>query len=152
MAHQINFSAHSQDLTSAYNKVLNGGKSWAIFGYTGGASNDLKVVEVGGMSSQPSGTYPVCAEANYISLAWIDGGLDELQEEFDDSKVLYAFARVKDQYSALPKFVLVCWCGSGVPVLKKGLFNTHSSDVQNYFKVRCGTRLPLKRMSQCFVY
>ncbi|KAJ3038042.1 hypothetical protein HK097_003306, partial [Rhizophlyctis rosea] len=108
---QVNFSTFSKDLNDAYNKVLAGDDStdWAIFSYDKGG-NDLKVTGTG------------------------DGGLEELQEEFEESKIQYAFARVVEPISGLPKFVLISWCGDGVPVAKKGLFHYHVNDVTKYFK------------------
>jgi hypothetical protein len=65
----------------------------------------------------------------------IDGGLEEIYDEFEGSKIQYGFCRVVEPGSGLPKYVLICWCGEGVPVGKKGLFNVHVNDVSNYFKV-----------------
>ncbi|KAI0940986.1 hypothetical protein AcV7_003214 [Taiwanofungus camphoratus] len=108
MSLQVNLS--SRDLTQAYQDVLNArGTDWAIFTYDKG-SNDLKVQATG------------------------DGGLEELQEEFSDGRMQYAFARVKDPNSELPKFVQINWCGDGVPVARKGLFHTHSSAVANFLR------------------
>ncbi|KAI9143484.1 hypothetical protein BKA69DRAFT_1123265 [Paraphysoderma sedebokerense] len=111
MSHQINFSAHGQEMQSYYRRIMDGDESinWVIFGYDK-ASNDLKVAESG------------------------DGGLDELVEEFEGSKIQYALVRVKDPNSGLPKVVLIAWCGQGVPVLKKGLYSSHLNDVCSYLK------------------
>lgn len=38
-----------------------------------------------------------------------DGGLEEMVEELNSGKVMYAFCRVKDPNSGLPKYVLVNW-------------------------------------------
>lgn len=38
-----------------------------------------------------------------------EGGLEELVEELNSGKVMYAFCRVKDPNSGLPKFVLINW-------------------------------------------
>lgn len=76
------------------------------------------------------------------------GGLSELEDEFSDGKIQYAFARVTDPNTELPKFVLINWvsaaslksllltlkCGAGVPEVKKGLFHSHSQDVANFLK------------------
>lgn len=40
-----------------------------------------------------------------------EGGLEELVEELNSGKVMYAFCRVKDPNSGLPKFVLINWVG-----------------------------------------
>ncbi|KAK0202311.1 hypothetical protein DFS33DRAFT_1339060 [Desarmillaria ectypa] len=103
MSLQINLS--SAALKTAYLDVLNGpNKDWVIYTYEAG-SNDLKVQATG------------------------DGGLEELEEEFSDGRIQYAFARVVDPNSNLPKYVQINWCGDGVPEAKKGLFHTHSSAV-----------------------
>jgi hypothetical protein len=41
-----------------------------------------------------------------------EGELEELIEEFNDGKVQFAFVKVKDPNSGLPKFVLICWVSS----------------------------------------
>ncbi|KAF9437008.1 hypothetical protein BGZ76_002278 [Entomortierella beljakovae] len=114
MSLQVNFNTHGHDLKAAYEAVLNpsdpkNGDNWTVFGYDKG-SNDLKVLSQG------------------------NGGLEELEEEFVDGKIQYAFARVVDPYSQLNKFVLVAWCGDGVPESKKGLFNSHLNDVARFLK------------------
>ena len=38
-----------------------------------------------------------------------DGGLDELTEDFNPSKIQYAFLKVEDPKTSLPKFVLINW-------------------------------------------
>jgi hypothetical protein len=49
MSLTVNFSAHSRELTEAYQQVRTGdpNKEWAVFGYDKG-TNDLKVLETGG--------------------------------------------------------------------------------------------------------
>ncbi|EGO22678.1 hypothetical protein SERLADRAFT_357378, partial [Serpula lacrymans var. lacrymans S7.9] len=108
MSLQVNLS--SKELGEAYQNVVAGrGIDWAIFTYEKG-SNDLKVQATG------------------------SGGLDELEEEFSDGRIQYAFARVTDPNSQLPKFVQINWCGDGVPEAKKGLFHTHSSAVARFLR------------------
>ncbi|KAJ3320024.1 hypothetical protein HDV06_005758 [Boothiomyces sp. JEL0866] len=106
----INFSTHSAELQQAYNSILDQSNpiNWAMFSY--GQGQELKVTGTG------------------------DGGLEELKDEFEGSKIQYAFARVFEQLSGLPKFVLISWCGEGVPVARKGFFNIHVNDVVQYFK------------------
>ena len=38
-----------------------------------------------------------------------DGGLDELTEDFNPGKIQYAFLKVEDPKTSLPKFVLINW-------------------------------------------
>ncbi|CAB4422908.1 unnamed protein product [Rhizophagus irregularis] len=111
MSLSVNFNTHSKALSSTYQSVLNGDKetSWVLYGYDKG-NNDLKVLEKGA------------------------GGLEELVEEFNDGKIQYAFVRVIDPNTELPKFVLIGWCGEGVPEIKKGLFNSHFNEVSKFLK------------------
>ncbi|KAG0653279.1 hypothetical protein C6P46_003146, partial [Rhodotorula mucilaginosa] len=94
-------------LLEPYKEVLSGGdKNWALYTLVNsGFSNELKFTSSG------------------------SGGLDELEDEFNDGKIMFAFCRVKDPNSSLTKFVLVDWLGEGVPDSRKGLFPTHSAAV-----------------------
>lgn len=38
-----------------------------------------------------------------------DGGLEEMVEELNSGKIMYAFCRVQDPNSGLPKYVLINW-------------------------------------------
>ncbi|KFH65254.1 hypothetical protein MVEG_08735 [Podila verticillata NRRL 6337] len=114
MSLQVNFTTHGRELKAAYDAILRpadpkSGDNWAIFGYDKG-SNDLKVLGQGA------------------------GGLEELEDEFVDGKIQYAFVRIIDPNSQLNKFILIAWCGDGVPESKKGLFNSHLADVSQFLK------------------
>ncbi|KFQ92471.1 Drebrin-like, partial [Nipponia nippon] len=63
-----------------------------------------------------------------------DGGLEEMVEELNSGKVMYAFCRVKDPNSGLPKYVLVNWTGEGVNDVRKGACANHVSTVANFLK------------------
>ncbi|KAL1931216.1 hypothetical protein VTP01DRAFT_10353 [Rhizomucor pusillus] len=107
----VNLATHGQELAEAYRAVLSDSDptNWLIFSYDKGTS-DLKVQGTG------------------------DGGLEELNEEFNDAKMQFAYARVIDPNTELPKFVFIAWCGSGVPETRKVFFNSHLNDVSNFFK------------------
>ncbi|SCZ93919.1 BZ3500_MvSof-1268-A1-R1_Chr6-3g08986 [Microbotryum saponariae] len=62
------------------------------------------------------------------------GGLEELEDEFLDSKAMWAFVRVKDAGSGLPKFVLINWLGEGSPESRKASFRAHSLAVAGFLK------------------
>ncbi|KAI9298524.1 putative drebrin family b, partial [Neoconidiobolus thromboides FSU 785] len=111
MSISLNLSTHSKDLKSAYQTVIDKSSDtdWALFEYEKG-TNDLKVSGTG------------------------DGGLEEISEEFEDDKVLYAFVRVMDPNTNLPKFIFISWCGESAPVRRKGLLAAHLSDVQSFLK------------------
>nr|XP_021138953.1 drebrin-like protein isoform X3 [Columba livia] len=55
-------------------------------------------------------------------------------EELNSGKVMYAFCRVKDPNSGLPKYVLVNWTGEGVNDVRKGACANHVSTVANFLK------------------
>lgn len=39
----------------------------------------------------------------------LDGGLEELNDEFSDGKVQFAYAKVIDPNTELPKYVFIGW-------------------------------------------
>ncbi|NXN16622.1 DBNL protein, partial [Indicator maculatus] len=55
-------------------------------------------------------------------------------EELNSGKVMYAFCRVKDPNSGLPKYVLINWTGEGVNDARKGACANHVSTVANFLK------------------
>ncbi|CAG8594001.1 5509_t:CDS:10 [Ambispora gerdemannii] len=137
MSLRVNFTTYSKELRSTYEAVLNGAEetNWVVYGYDKG-TNELKVSNQGG------------------------GGLEELEDEFNDGKVQYAFVRVKDPNTGLPKFVLIGWvkyhfphvrlsqCGDGVPETKKGLFNSHFNEVANFLKTDVDPAYIMKRINE----
>lgn len=58
-----------------------------------------------------------------------DGDLADLIDEFSEGKVQFAFVKVTDPNTGLPKSVLIAWCGEGVPERTKGYFTSHLSAV-----------------------
>ncbi|XP_061673594.1 drebrin-like b isoform X2 [Syngnathoides biaculeatus] len=107
----VNLSKNGPTLTAAYQEVVNekSDTNWALFTYEGN-SNDIRLVEKG------------------------DGGLEELVEELNSGKVMYAFCRVQDPNSGLPKYVLINWTGEGVNDARKGLCANHVSSMANFLK------------------
>lgn len=65
-----------------------------------------------------------------------DGELVDLIDEFSEGKVQFGFAKVRDPNTALPKNVLIAWCGEGVPERTKGYFTSHLSAVSRVLHVR----------------
>lgn len=107
----VNLSKNGTALMAAYKDVLDGksGTNWALFTYEGN-SNDIRVAEKG------------------------DGGLEEMVEELNSGKVMYAFCRVEDPNSGLPKYVLINWTGEGVNSSRKGLCANHVLSMANFLK------------------
>ncbi|XP_062995300.1 drebrin-like protein isoform X2 [Elgaria multicarinata webbii] len=107
----LNLSRNGPALQEAYGRVVASASptDWALFTYEGN-SNDLRVAGTG------------------------DGGLEEMVEELNSGKVMYAFCKVKDPNSGLPKYVLINWFGEGVNDLRKGACANHVSSVANFLK------------------
>nr|CAD7426260.1 unnamed protein product [Timema monikensis] len=83
--------------------------SKALFGYDG-QSNDLKFISKGA------------------------GGVEELTEDLNSGKIMYAFCKVMDPKTSLPKCVLINWQGEGAPHARKGTCANHVHEVTNFFK------------------
>ncbi|XP_059359162.1 drebrin-like b isoform X4 [Carassius carassius] len=107
----VNLSKNGPALTAAYKEVVDekSQTNWALFTYEGN-TNDIRLAEKG------------------------DGGLEELVEELNTGKVMYAFCRVEDPNSGLPKYVLINWTGEGVKDTRKGQCANHVSSMANFLK------------------
>uniref|UniRef100_H3CLA8 Drebrin-like b n=1 Tax=Tetraodon nigroviridis TaxID=99883 RepID=H3CLA8_TETNG len=107
----VNLSKNGPALTAAFKEVVDekSDTNWALFTYEGN-SNDIRLAEKG------------------------DGGLEELVEELNSGKVMYAFCRVQDPNSGLPKYVLINWTGEGVNDARKGICANHVSSIANFLK------------------
>ena len=44
-----------------------------------------------------------------------EDGVDEMKEDLNANKIMYAFIRVEDPKTSLPKFVLLNWQGESAP-------------------------------------
>ena len=70
-----------------------------------------------------------------------DGGLDELTEDFNPSKIQYAFLKVEDPKTSLPKFVLINWQVSECTILLSAIhlkyFRVNQLQAQEKALVRC---------------
>ncbi|KAM7017654.1 drebrin-like b isoform 2-T2 [Tautogolabrus adspersus] len=107
----VNLSKNGPALTAAFKEVVDekSNTNWALFTYEGN-SNDIRLAETG------------------------DGGLEELVEELNSGKVMYAFCRVLDPNSGLPKYVLINWTGEGVKDARKGICANHVSSMANFLR------------------
>ena len=65
----------------------------------------------------------------------LEGELVDLIEDFSDGRVQFAFVKVKDRNTSLPKYVLIGWCGEGVPERTKGYFTSHLAAVAKVLHV-----------------
>ncbi|XP_016381390.1 drebrin-like protein A [Sinocyclocheilus rhinocerous] len=107
----VNLSKNGPALTDAYNEVVNGrtGTNWVLFTYEGN-SNDIRFAGKG------------------------DGGLEEMVEELNSGKIMYAFCKVLDPSSGVPKFVLINWTGEGVKDVRKGVCANHVHSMANFLR------------------
>ncbi|XP_075938968.1 drebrin-like protein B [Anarhichas minor] len=107
----VNLSKNGTSLMDAYKEVVDGkvDTNWALFTYEGN-SNDIRLAHKG------------------------DGGLEEMVEELNSGKVMYAFCRVQDPNSGLPKYVLINWTGEGVKDSRKGMCANHVSSMSNFLR------------------
>ncbi|TKA48822.1 hypothetical protein B0A49_12367 [Cryomyces minteri] len=58
-----------------------------------------------------------------------EGELVDLIDDFSDGRIQFAFLKIKDPNTTLPKCVLIAWCGEGVPERTKGYFTSHLAAV-----------------------
>ena len=65
----------------------------------------------------------------------------DLIDEFSDGRIQFAYVKVKDSNTGLPKSALIAWCGEGVPERTKGYFTSHLNTVSRLLHVRY--RLPV---------
>ena len=121
----VDLKKHGTEIKNASNEVMNDktDTDWALFGYEG-QTNVVKVMATG------------------------DGGLDELIEDFNPSKIQYALLKVEDPKTSLPKYVLINWQvagrtkqsvsfqvsvvfqGESTPGVRKGSCAMHFRDVE----------------------
>ncbi|XP_011190465.1 drebrin-like protein [Zeugodacus cucurbitae] len=102
----ISFEKHRAQIVAAWKDVLDDKSStnWSLYGYEG-QTNELKVVGSG------------------------EDGVEELCEDLNSGKIMYAFVRIEDPKTGLKKFLLINWQGEGAPVLRKGTCANHIHDV-----------------------
>uniref|UniRef100_A0A8C6S474 Drebrin-like b n=1 Tax=Neogobius melanostomus TaxID=47308 RepID=A0A8C6S474_9GOBI len=107
----VNLSKNGPALTAAYKEVVDekSDTNWALFTYEGN-TDDIRLAAKG------------------------DGGLEEMIEDLSSGKVMYAFCRVQDPNSGLPKYVLINWTGEGVKDARKGICANHVLTMANFLK------------------
>lgn len=60
-------------------------------------------------------------------------GIEEMIEDLNSGKIMYAFVKVSDPKTSLPKCVLINWQGEGANTVRKGLCANHLRDVEKFF-------------------
>ncbi|KAK3330263.1 hypothetical protein B0H66DRAFT_543269 [Apodospora peruviana] len=111
----LNLSINGPTIKKAYEGVINGSITWALF------SVQAPLLSAFQNSGAKESIFKVESSGN--------GELAELLEDFNEGRIQFAFVRVKDPNSGLPKNVLIAWCGGGVPERTKGYFTSHVAAV-----------------------
>jgi len=106
----LNLNKHGAEMQAAWKKVCDGNDptDWALYGYEGNTF-DLKLISTG------------------------EDGIEEMVDDLNANKILYAFIKVMDPKTSLAKFVFLQWQGESALATKKGKAATHVRDIQKYF-------------------
>ncbi|KAH9826702.1 protein app1-like [Teratosphaeria destructans] len=119
----LNTSANGPSITASYQKIVNApppsGPATASQTYGQWAVFTVQAPLVSAFQ-QDSGKESVLKVQTTG-----EGELLDLIEEFSDGRIQFAFVKVKDPNTGLPKNVLIAWCGEGVPERTKGYFTSH---------------------------
>ena len=123
----LNLSANGPSITSSYQKVVNSPPA------SGTAASSPTYGQWAVFSVQAPLVSAFQAESSKESVLKVqttgEGELTDLIEEFSDGRIQFAFVKVKDPNTTLPKSVLIAWCGEGVPERTKGYFTSHLNAV-----------------------
>ncbi|KAF5003003.1 hypothetical protein FDECE_10425 [Fusarium decemcellulare] len=120
----LNLSINGPSIKSSYNGVVSGPlpasdsptyAHWALFSVQAPLQNAF----------QDSGAKESILKVQGTG----DGELADLIEDFSEGRIQFAFVKVKDPNSGLPKSILIAWCGGGVPERTKGYFTSHLAAV-----------------------
>ena len=123
----LNLSSNGPSISASYQKIVNSPPpsgpaansptygQWAVFAVQAPLANAF----------QPDPSKESVLKVQTTG----EGELVDMLDDFSDGKIQFAFVKVKDTNSGLPKNVLVCWCGEGVPERTKGYFTSHMNAV-----------------------
>lgn len=120
----LNLSQNGPSITNSYQKIINAAPPssnsptygiWALYSVKAPLANAFQAdsSKESVLSVQTTG----------------EGELVDLIEDFSDGRIQFAFVKVKDPNTTLPKSVLIAWCGEGVPERTKGYFTSHLNAV-----------------------
>lgn len=60
-------------------------------------------------------------------------GIEELCEDLNSGKIMYAFIKIYDPKTSLDKCVLINWQGEGANTVRKGICANHLRDIEKFF-------------------
>ncbi|KAI9791146.1 MAG: hypothetical protein M1833_001705 [Piccolia ochrophora] len=124
----LNLSTNGPSITKSYQSIVNSPPpsgsaaasptygQWSVFSVSAPLANAFQ---------QDAGSKQSVLKVQSVG----DGELVDLIDEFSDGRIQFAFVKVKDPNTALPKYVLIGWCGEGVPERTKGYFTSHLATV-----------------------
>lgn len=123
----LNLSANGPSITASYQKIVNSPPP------TGAAASSPTYGQWALFTVQAPLVSAFQQEAGKESVLKVqttgEGELVDLIEDFSDGRIQFAFVKVKDPNTTLPKSVLIAWCGEGVPERTKGYFTSHLNAV-----------------------
>ena len=123
----LNLSANGPYITNSYQKIVNSPPA------SGAAASSPTYGQWAVYSVQAPLVSAFQSETGKESVLKVqttgEGELIDLIEEFSDGRIQFAFVKVKDPNTTLPKSVLIAWCGEGVPERTKGYFTSHLNAV-----------------------
>jgi hypothetical protein len=122
----LNLSQNGPSITASYQKVVNSSPSGPA-----SASSSYGIWALYSVKAPLANAFQ--ADAGKESVLSVqttgEGELADLIEEFSDGRIQFAFVKVKDPNTTLPKSALIAWCGEGVPERTKGYFTSHLNAV-----------------------
>ncbi|KAJ8118353.1 hypothetical protein ONZ43_g4008 [Nemania bipapillata] len=121
----LNLSINGPSIRSSYQGVINASAPPAGSSSTYGQWVLLSVQAPLANAFQDSGNKESVLKVQSTG----DGELEDLIEDFSEGKIQFAFVKVKDPNTGLPKYALIAWCGEGVPERTKGYFTSHLNAV-----------------------
>ncbi|KAJ1987889.1 hypothetical protein H4R33_002659 [Dimargaris cristalligena] len=107
--------AKNPEIANAYEDVRDDktATNWLLLEYESDKKDDLKLSKTG------------------------EGGLQEFVKELKPDQAAFGYIRVpisNDELSQRTKFVLVCWCGPKVKVMRKAKLGIHKTEVKNVIR------------------
>ncbi|KAJ5915261.1 hypothetical protein N7454_011015 [Penicillium verhagenii] len=124
----LNLSANGPSISKSYQSVVNSAPpkngsptygQWAVFSVSTPLVNAFQ---------QDAGNKESILKVQNTG----EGELLDLIDEFSEGRVQFAYVKVTDPNTGLPKNVLIAWCGEGVPERTKGYFTSHLASVSKF--------------------
>ena len=123
----LNLSSNGPQISNSYNKIVN---APALSGAAASSSTYGQWVVYSVKAPLANAFTNDSGKESILNVQTTgEGELVDMIEEFSDGRIQFAFVKVKDPNTTLPKSVLIGWCGEGVPERTKGYFTSHLNAV-----------------------